>query len=426
MVTNSTPPLEVVAGIDVGSAQCVVALLHPDKTPIGKPSSFANSAAGFALLAEKLAALGPAPSHVWVGLEATGLYWENLYYFLAGQGYHLTLLHPGQTHHFADQRGLRAKTDRLDARTIARVLLSGDARPAYIPDEQVASYRELLRLHTNLRDEAARYKLQIRGLVTNLFPEFTQVFSDPTGPTARALLALWPSAAAWAQADPAQLTARLRELAPRRYGADTAERLVRAAQHSAASGVARAAREQSLRILLGRLSSAEADLAALEQAVAALVSNDPGLGELRTVPEFGPKTAAVLRAELGDVRRFRSADQAVAYLGLDVRVRQSGKWRGQAKLSKRGSGAARRLLFLAALRSVGQPGSAFGAYYRHLVSTGRTKMAALMAVMRKMVLVAYRLLKSGGRYDPTKVWAGVLTPLAALGTAPYPAPPAGS
>jgi transposase len=46
------------------------------------------------------------------------------------------------------QRGLRAKTDRLDASTIARVLLSGEARIGYVPDEQIASYRELVRLHT--------------------------------------------------------------------------------------------------------------------------------------------------------------------------------------------------------------------------------------------------------------------------------------
>ena len=73
---------------------------------------------------------------------------ENLFQFLQRQGYHLCLLHPRQTHEFAKQRGLRAKTDRLDAGTIARVLLSGEARIGYVPDEQVSSYRELVRLHT--------------------------------------------------------------------------------------------------------------------------------------------------------------------------------------------------------------------------------------------------------------------------------------
>src|SRR6266566_3061859 len=100
---------------------------------------------------------------------------ENLYHELEQRGYVLRLLHPGQTHHFHQQRGLRAKTDRLDAMTIARVLLSGEARMGYIPGEQVATYRELVRLHTQLSEEAARYQNQIQVLVVVLFPEFNQV-----------------------------------------------------------------------------------------------------------------------------------------------------------------------------------------------------------------------------------------------------------
>src|SRR5437868_14932395 len=87
--------------------------------------------------------------------------------------------HPGQTHQFHERQGLRAKTDRLDAMTIARVLLSGEARSGYIPSEQVATYRELVRLHSQLSEQAARYQNQIHALVVVLFPEFTQVFADP-------------------------------------------------------------------------------------------------------------------------------------------------------------------------------------------------------------------------------------------------------
>ncbi len=96
----------------------------------------------------------------------------------------------------------------------------------------------------------------------------------------------------------------------------------------------------------------------------------------------------------------------VAYAGLDIEVKQSGKWKGQAKLSKRGSGRLRRILYLAVIRCIRLPGSAFGAYYRRLVARGLKKRDAMMAVMRKMLLVAYRLLRTGEMYDPTKVGAG--------------------
>jgi transposase len=81
-----------------------------------------------------------------------------------------------------------------------------------------------------------------------------------------------------------------------------------------------------------------------------------------SVPEFGSLTVAVLRAELGDLTRFTRIDQVVAYVGLDLLVKQSGKWRGQTKLSKRGSGRVRRILYLAALRSIALQASPFGAY----------------------------------------------------------------
>ena len=79
------------------------------------------------------------PGQMLVGLEATSRYGENLYHFLLTRGYRLCLLHPAQTHQFAKRRGVRAKTDKLEATTIAHVLLSAEARPGYVPSEVVAS-----------------------------------------------------------------------------------------------------------------------------------------------------------------------------------------------------------------------------------------------------------------------------------------------
>jgi hypothetical protein len=124
---------------------------------------------------------------------------------------------------------------------------------------------------------------------------------------------------------------------------------------------------------------------------------------LQQIQEFGPKTVAVLRAELGDVDRFARTDQIIAYGGMDIEIKESGRWKGKAKLSKRGSGLLRRMLYLAALRSTHTDGSAFGAYYHRLVARGLNKGSALMAVMRKMLAVAAHLLKYPEAYEPTKV-----------------------
>ncbi len=166
------------------------------------------------------------------------------------------------------------------------------------------------------------------------------------------------------------------------------------------------ARSTSLKIVCDQLEHTQANLAQLEREIDNLLETDAGARGLGSVPEFGHKTVAVLRAELGDVTRFQRTDQVVAYAGLDIEVKQSGKWKGQAKLSKRGSGRLRRILYLAVTRCIRLPGSAFGAYYHRLVAQGKKKRDAMMAVMRKMLIVAYRLLRTGEMYDPTKVGAG--------------------
>jgi transposase len=164
-----------------------------------------------------------------------------------------------------------------------------------------------------------------------------------------------------------------------------------------------------LQILIDQVLQTQAHLGELERDIAGLIERDESVAGLQSVPEFGAETVAVLRAELGDVARFKGSAQVVAYAGLDVTVRESGKWKGRRKLSKRGSGALRRCLFLAALGSLRtRSASAFGAYYRALEARGLRGYRALMAVMRKMLVVAYHLLKHGGLYDPTKVWRGVV------------------
>jgi transposase len=404
--SGDTSLTRYVVGLDVGSETCTVSVLTADKRMVRKPFAITNDGPGFDRLVQQLAQLGCPPQELVVGLEATGRYWEKVYYFLQARGYRLVLLHPAQTHHFAQRRGLRANTDKLDAVTIAHVLVSDDARPAYVPNELTATYRELVRLHSNLTDEAARYKNEVQDLLVVLFPEFTQIFKDPTRKTALAVLRTYPSAQAIAAVGEAPIAALLQATAPRNFGPATAARLVALAQRSSASPVAIAARGRSLAILADQLTHTQANITELEREIEALVHQDDGTTGLQSVPDFGPKTVAVLRAELGEVERFQRSAQVVAYAGLDVTVRESGKWKGQRKLSKRGSGALRRSLYMAALGCLRHPESAFRTYYEALAARGLQGNRALMAVMRKMLVVAYHLLRSGERYEPAKVWAG--------------------
>jgi transposase len=102
---------------------------------------------------------------------------------------------------------------------------------------------------------------------------------------------------------------------------------------------------------------------------------------------------------------FRSADAFIAFLGLDVRARDSGRYRGKRKLTKQGDTEIRRLLYLAAMKASHTPAwSAF--YQRHVARLSKTE--ALTALARKLARVAFALMRNGTEYEPRLCAAGSL------------------
>ena len=201
--------------------------------------------------------------------------------------------------------------------------------------------RELVRLHTQLADTAARYQNEIQALIVVLFPEFTQVFADPCLPTALSVRNRLPQCSGPGRSRGRPLFQVLRAQPVAHYGRPTAKKLVALANQSVSSGRAVAGRSTSLGILCDQLEHTQTNLARLDTEIEHLLSTDPGVKGLQQVPEFGQKTLAVLRAELGDVQRFARTDEVIAYGGMDIEIKESGLWKGKAKLSKRGSGPAR-------------------------------------------------------------------------------------
>lgn len=125
--------------------------------------------------------------------------------------------------------------------------------------------------------------------------------------------------------------------------------------------------------------------------------------ELEKVPGFGKVTAATLASRLAG-HTFGHSDQFVAYCGLDVGVRQSGKKNGHTGLTKQGDGELRRLLYLAAQSNLRSKNSPFKAQYEKERSKGLSSTAALCAVARKLARLAWSLHKHRTPYDPNRVY----------------------
>lgn len=144
----------------------------------------------------------------------------------------------------------------------------------------------------------------------------------------------------------------------------------------------------------------------LDRRIAAL-TRQPELAvaaELDRIPGVGPVTAAAAAACLTS-RVFAHPDAFVAYIGLDVRVRDSGQRAGRRALSKRGDAELRRLFYLCAqanLRS-NDPENPFRLQYERERAKGLSTTAALNAVARKLARTCWSLVTHGTRYDAARV-----------------------
>lgn len=137
------------------------------------------------------------------------------------------------------------------------------------------------------------------------------------------------------------------------------------------------------------------------------INDHPGLKRqsqlLDSIPGIAATTAALLLSEITDITQYRSARQVAAYAGLVPRERRSGSSvRGRARLSKIGNARLRHALYFPAITAL-RCSPFFQSWAKGLQERGKSKMSVICAVMRKLVHLAYGVLKTGKPFDPQ--WA---------------------
>ena len=151
------------------------------------------------------------------------------------------------------------------------------------------------------------------------------------------------------------------------------------------------------------LASLDAQISQVQQLIRDHFDQHPGLRAQRdlltTIPGIGEATAAVLIAELFD-KRYTSARQAAAFAGLVPRLLESGTLRGRARLSKIGPGRLRKALYFPAVAAL-RWNPTIRAVRVRLAAAGKPPMVIIGAAMRKLIHIAYGVLKSGRAYEPT-------------------------
>ena len=325
-------------GLDVHREFCVVAICEDGQVRSG--ARVPSTPEGLQLLAQSLVKSDR------VALEVTGSCWE-VARILEPHVERVVVVSP-------DDTGItqaRAKTDRLDARTLARLLWSGELESVWMPDERCRVLRRRLARREQLVHARSRSKNEIHAVLQRRL-QGKPPCSDLFGVKGRRWLA--------------GLELPLEE-------------------------------RESVDAGIRHIEFLDSEIAAVERLIAQQALEWPEIRRLMTVPGVNLICAATFIAAVGDPRRFLTSRKLVAYLGLDPKVRQSGDAPARSgRISKRGSAAARWALVEAAWSVVLQPGPLHAFYERTRARRGHGK--AIVATARKLAILFWCMLTRGEDY----------------------------
>lgn len=399
--SDATPAATWVA-IDIAKRYHAVLI----ETPDGKQQRFrmASNHEDHQRLVDLLNTL-PRPARI--AMEPTGDCHRTLAFRLLQEGFDVCLVSS-----VAGARYREAifnswdKNDPKDASVILALLKQGITL-RYV-DPLLAGHHGLQELSkTHYQISLAKTRLQ-HSLLTHYlplyFPEIERYFDGAHADWFARFMLRFPTAASIRNLAWDDFRQEAWELVGRKVNKKTWLReLYECAGHSIGLPIADDSVEvQTFRLQLQRFQHLVQQRDALAGQAHQLLSGRPDYEALRSLPGIGPVLALTVLAEAGDLRRFSHHRQFLKYCGLDLAKCQSGQYKGQERLSKRGNARLRFAFWFAATIAVRMRENSFRAKYERYIQNDPTnadrKRKALTAVAAKMARVAYGLVKNQTQY----------------------------
>ena len=389
----------VFVGIDVAKDKHDCFFINSDGEVLCDVLTIPNSLDGFNDLLSKIKSVSPDLSKTKVGLEATGHYSTNLVGFLKNKGLTTIVINPLYTSLCRKSASLRkTKTDKVDARTIAGMIMSDmNLKPYSDTLYHNQELKSLTRYRFSKISERTKLKISVSRLVTILFPELEKLVPTLHLASVYALLSEFPSARHIADANLTRLTNLLRTASRGRYNRDTAIRFRDAARNSIGSVMP--AKSLELRHTINLIGELSSEIDEIETEIKHMVDN---MGTtILTIPGISYTTAASILAEVGDFSHFESPDKVLAFAGMSPSTYQSGRLTNcHAHMEKRGSKYLRYALYDAA-KHVCRWDSTFSEYLAKKRSEGKHYNVALSHAAKKLVRLIFALEKSRLPYMPS-------------------------
>lgn len=386
----------IYVGIDIAKDMHDCFITNSDGEALFNVFTIPNSREGYNDLYQKISSLTSDFSVIKVGLEATGHYNYNLLGFLIDKGLPTYVINPLHTNLYRKSLSLRqTKTDKVDARTIAFMLMSGVNLQSY---SDTSYHNEELKSLTRYRfdkvKERAKLKTSVSRLVNILFPELEKLVPSIHMASVYAMLSEFPCASKIAAAHLTRLANLLETSSRGHYGKETAITFRNAARASVGSNMP--AKSLELKHTIKLIQELDAEIEEIENEIKTIMDeiNSPIL----SIPGINYRMGAMIIAEIGDFSRFDSPDKILAYAGMSPSTYQSGQLDSSySHMEKRGSRYLRYALFNAT-KFVCHWDSTFAAYLAKKRAEGKHYNVAISHAAKKLVRVIYQLEKSGQEY----------------------------
>ncbi len=345
-------------------------------------------------------------SRVMVAMEPTNYFWKLLAREAEERqiSYCLVNAYTVKKHREGNQLET-SKDDPRDAKQIAELSRTGHTTETHLQKGMYEELRQYATLHTQLIRAIRREKQVLSGLVGQAFPELIQVFKNLEGKTSRAVLEGCGCAAVIRQKTEEEFLAEVQ-------GTYKGQRFmlgrVRLAYQRATTSIGFTdglqALQMAIRLHFSQLDSLQAHLEQVLQALTACLGALPEAAYLLSMVSMKAPTVALFLAEVGDPKRFHTAEQWVKLAGIQPVPNTSGKkQRSKTPMSHHGRARLRTLLYFTCLRLVHQD-VLFARLYAHLQRRSKnplTKMQALGVLMNKLLHILWALVHNQTTYNPT-------------------------
>jgi len=352
---------------------------------------------GFDKFVTRLTAVNTAS--LLIGMESTASYHIALFSYLTAKGYRVAIINPLLIANFAKLSLRKTKTDKKDAFTIAQfLLLQRDAVTTHTASPHLTELRDLSRRRERLVDQMTSLKNDMKRILSVTFPELETITGIFTKSTLR-LLSQFPSAHAMARAGYEAVATIVTSRSRGRKSRASVKLLMDTA--AASVGVASPAKDMILKqeasLLLALEEQAEEIMKLIRSLADERMQRDAEI--LTSLRGIGDKTAFNFLIEMGgDIKAFEHDRKLIAAAGLDPTTFESGKYRGQSKISKRGNRHLRRVIWLMTTKVI-IANPVFRTYYFKRRKDGLIYKKAVLATAHKLIRVMFSMLVNRKPFD---------------------------